>query len=457
MAAELAVPRARAERRSLTTRLGSAIDRRLTGAGRLVLIVTAFAAGFGVDTTLSYAYQVFSLGLGLLCVAIGVASCTRLQLGVERRAGRLASVGEAFHYEIEIRNEGKTPWEACALRDELTIDTTQQRRPSGTLAGLRDRFRSMLGVAGSKLGTGHAERRWRRGSTVREIALPLVAPGARTRVALQFIPQRRGLVHFQKVSLFAPDPLGLARAVRQVSAPGRLVVLPRRFPVRPLTAGGVARLQQGGVANASSVGDAEEFLGLRDYRPGDPLRRIAWKRWARLGQPIVRENEDEFFVRHGIALDTFCDDAQAGILDAATSVAASIATSLTGSAQSRDALLDLVLVEERAYRLSVGRGTGSIETLLEIIAAARPAPPARFTEFSASVLDCAETASTLILVLLNWDAQRADLIRALRSRGAPIIPIVMRGAHDPSLASEALALGAQSVRVDQLAADLAAL
>ena len=44
---------------------------------------------------------------------------------------------------------------------------------------------------------------------------------------------------------------------------------------------------------------------MRDYRPGDPLRRIHWKSWAKTGRPVVKEYQDEFFVRHGLILDTF--------------------------------------------------------------------------------------------------------------------------------------------------------
>lgn len=431
--------------------LGRAVDRRLTAGGRLVLIVTAFAAGFGIDTTLSAAYQVFSLGIALLAVAAFAATRIPLKASASRRAAHLATVGEPFDYEIELRNDGKEAWEDYALRDELAIDSAAYR------GAMRQGFTRIGDKFNRLLGRPRTERRWRRGGSAREVKVPRLAPGASTRIALSFVPERRGAVVFEALFLFAPDPLGLARAVQRVEAPGKLVVLPRRYPVRPLAASGQRRMQKGGVANAGSVGDAEEFLGLREYRPGDPLRRIAWKRWARLGYPIVRENEDEFFVRQGIVLDTFCTGARAPVLDAATSVAASIAAGFAASIETRDALLDLVLVEDRAYRLSAGRGTGGIETLLEIVAAARPAPPERFDRLAACTIECAETASTLIVILLDWNDEREALLDALRGRGAPIVPIVMRAAHDPALPARAVAAGVRSVRATHLAADLAAL
>jgi uncharacterized protein (DUF58 family) len=55
------------------------------------------------------------------------------------------------------------------------------------------------------------------------------------------------------------------------------------------------KYQQGGVALASNVGQSDEFVALRDYRQGDPLRHIHWRSWARAGKPVVKEFEDEFF------------------------------------------------------------------------------------------------------------------------------------------------------------------
>ena len=61
------------------------------------------------------------------------------------------------------------------------------------------------------LGRPRTERRWRRGGSAREVKVPRLAPGASTRIALSFVPERRGAVVFEALFLFAPDPLGLAR------------------------------------------------------------------------------------------------------------------------------------------------------------------------------------------------------------------------------------------------------
>jgi hypothetical protein len=73
------------------------------------------------------------------------------------------------------------------------------------------------------------------------------------------------------------------------------------------------------------VGDSQEFLQLRDYRPGDPVRRIHWPSTARSGRLVVKETGEEYFARIGLVMDTFTGDDDGAILDAAVSVAASLA------------------------------------------------------------------------------------------------------------------------------------
>ena len=117
---------------------------------------------------------------------------------------------------------------------------------------------------------------------------------------MELTPLRRGVVRFVAATVARPDPLGIYRALRKQPLPQSLVVLPRRYPLPPIALPGGMKYQQGGVAMASNIGQSEEFVSLREYRRGDPPRHIHWRSWAKAGKPIVKEFEDEFFVRHAL-------------------------------------------------------------------------------------------------------------------------------------------------------------
>src|SRR5204862_2682314 len=78
------------------------------------------------------------------------------------------------------------------------------------------------------------------------------------------------------------------------------------FPVLPKLVDAEARqratkrfnlLPPPGVHRLRRPGSGSELLDLRDYRPGDPPKRIAWKASARKGKLITREFESEVPIR----------------------------------------------------------------------------------------------------------------------------------------------------------------
>src|SRR5262249_29300784 len=141
-----------------------------------------------------------------------------------------------------------------------------------------------------------------RQATAQIALLPPLAPGAMAEAEASMVPLRRGPLRFNGVTVARRDPLGLVRSFVRLPLPQTVLVLPKRYRVPAAVLPGTRNYQPGGVALASSIGESEEFLSLRDYRPGDPFRRIHWRSWARTGRPIVKEYQDEFFVRHALVL-----------------------------------------------------------------------------------------------------------------------------------------------------------
>jgi uncharacterized protein (DUF58 family) len=198
--------------------------------------------------------------------------------------------------------------------------------------------------------------------------------------------------------------------------PGTVLVLPRRYPVPLLALPGQTRYQQGGVNFASGVGESEEFVALREYRHGDSLRRVHWRASARLGRPVVREYQDEFFVRHALVLDTFCDVYRDHLFEEAVTVATSFACTVP----DQDSLLDLLFVGPQTVCVTTGRGVGHPEQMLEVLACARPCREERFAHLEELVIRHSARVSGCVLVLLEWDEPRRRLVRKLKAQQIPV-------------------------------------
>jgi uncharacterized protein (DUF58 family) len=127
------------------------------------------------------------------------------------------------------------------------------------------------------------------------------------------------------------------------------------------------KYQPGGLHLVSHVGDSEEFIGNREYRPGDRLRDIHHAAWARTGFPIVREFQEEYLCRIAMIVDTLApprDTAARQDLEAALSLAAAIADALS----RQEYVVDLFAAGPDLYHFQAGRGLAYLDNILDILA-----------------------------------------------------------------------------------------
>jgi uncharacterized protein (DUF58 family) len=378
-------------------------NRRFTAAGALVISGAVMTGAVGVDTTQSAAYQAFGFLAALLAAAALCLPLLRARVHVERELPRVATAGEPFTYRVRVSNPGTAAVDGLSLIEDL--------------ADTRPAFETFRAAA--RIPTYRAWKRLidaARIAHVPEQSLPALAPGATAEIEVRAQALRRGIAHSRGVTVARADPLGLARALMPVPRQANLVVLPRRYTLPPVTLPGSRRYQQGGVALAASVGDSREFLGLRDYRPGDPLQRIHWRSFARAAKPIVREYQDEYFERHALVLDTFARPGQERRFEEAVSIAASFACTI----ETRECLLDLMFIGAEAHVYTAGRGQLQTAGLLEILAGVQPCRDKPFAALGDAVLARRQALSGCICVLLGWDEPRRGLVHQLRSHGVAL-------------------------------------
>ncbi|MGD8587316.1 MAG: DUF58 domain-containing protein [Chromatiales bacterium] len=395
------------------------IEERFTPAGRFVLAV-GFAAGvFGIDTRVNLLHQAFAFAVVLLLAAFVGSGLGSLRMRRRFKASRIlpryATMGMAVRYPVTIQTDQPRLLPGCRIAEQ-----SADPRPSlhsFVHARLADdeRVNRVDRVLGYPRWLGLIRRNlW----TDKTEPLPLTAPVEQGRVTqrLELRPLRRGYLPLPALTLSRPDPLGLINSLQRLDCSQALLVLPRRYPMARIDLPGRRQYQPGGVSLASAVGDSQEFIGLREYRSGDSPRNIHWPAWARSGKPQVKEFQDEFFTRHALILDTFCDERLETCFEAAISVAASLCESIEDS----DSLLDLMFVGTEAYCFTAGRGQGGTEQILEILACAQTCTDQPFERLQQSVLQRIPLLSAAVCVLLAFDAPRRNMLHALQAVGLPL-------------------------------------
>jgi uncharacterized protein (DUF58 family) len=211
--------------------------------------------------------------------------------------------------------------------------------------------------------------------------------------------------------------------------PQSILVLPKRYALPAVHLPGGRKHHSGGMALTTSVGESEEFVSLREYRPGDSLRKFHWKSWAKTGKAIVKEYQEEYFVRHVLILDTFIGKTHSEAFEEAVSLAASFACTL----QTQESLLDLIFVGLEVYCFTSGRGLGQTDRILEVLADVRPCDNKPFESIFPTVISRAEFCSGCICIFVTWDEQRQKLVQLMRHLGIPVFVLVILEPNDSTI------------------------
>jgi uncharacterized protein (DUF58 family) len=372
------------DRSYLLTGLRAFYRRRLTERGRFVVWATVGVALVGMDTRRSLVFMLFALAAPPLLVAFG-----------RFFAGRPA-----------VRLEGRLPSRLTAGRPvAASLDVvSRDGRATGPLSLV---WAAPLPDA-SLLSVEPSERTFE------------VEESRPTRLRIDLRPRRRGRYVLPAVGIARTDRFGLVRT-KAVWLPEQVVLAYPRYHTLdelPLPMG--RRYQPGGIPLASVVGDSLEFVGTREYREGDPLRKIDWRSWARLGRPVVKEFQEEYFSRIALVLDTFLGKRprprERERFEAAISTLASVAEHFSRSEE----IVDILAAGPDLYEVSTGRSLGYLDNVLDVLACLEPSPAPPFESIGPPLFERLGRLTTVVAVMLEWDQAREAFLRRVREMGVAV-------------------------------------
>jgi uncharacterized protein (DUF58 family) len=202
----------------------------------LGLVLYAIASNVGAG----WLYVIVAVLVGVVLVSVPLPWLGVRQVGVTRRAPVVATAGEPFECTLEIENRGRLPRYMLEIEDHFAGDT-------GRAVAVRVR----------------------RGQT-EAVGYTVENP-------------RRGVYAGGEVVVESRAPFGLFYGRSKTPVASDTVVYPRTFDVAGLPPSAVTDAAWGDRSESSTLhrGHGGEFWGVRDYRPGDPARLVAWKKSAR--------------------------------------------------------------------------------------------------------------------------------------------------------------------------------
>lgn len=240
---------------------------------------------------------------------------------------------------------------------------------------------------------------------------------------------RRGLHELGPVTLSVGDLFAREAAVDVTGGVDRFLVRPRVVPTPPIqrrdTVGGIERARFG------LSEDPARFAGIREYAPGDPLRRVHSRASARLGRPVVKVFEPSREREVLIALDVEQPDQpgwEAGIggdeVEELFVVAASIARSLAAE-QAAFGILAAGYhgAARRLASIPVAAAPGQLERVLDLLAQLSAHPSAPFEVVLARILQTTRAGTTVLVVSTRSPGRYVAALRRLERAGCPVLVV----------------------------------
>nr|WP_205864031.1 DUF58 domain-containing protein [Planosporangium mesophilum] len=268
------------------------------------------------------------------------------------------------------------------------------------------------------------------GTLLLEDRLPY-ALGSRPRLVLERLGARRvssvaysvradvrGRYEVGPLMVRLTDPFGLCELSRSFSAIDHLTVIPQVVALPTVRLAG--EYAGAGDSRTRSVAvHGEDDAATREYHDGDDLRRVHWRSTARVGELMVRREEQPWESRATVVLDTRATghrgEGPTASFEWAVSAAASIALHLRHNGYK----VRLVTGSGVDVKASEGDGEGA---LLDHLAEVKPAPHGAITTLVDQVRRRNEGGLVIGLFGLLSMAE-AQLLAGLRGNGTTCVAL----------------------------------
>jgi uncharacterized protein (DUF58 family) len=242
--------------------------------------------------------------------------------------------------------------------------------------------------------------------------------------ALQYDFQaERGRFTWQTIRTTVSDPLGVVETEFNLPAAAEVQVQPELKKMRPFPLRPQHTLHMAGSIPARLGGRGTNFWGVREYHPGDPLRRLDWRRTARHpNQFYTKEFEQEEIADIGLILDARqMMDLQAGeanLFEYSTRAIASLAEVFLRQGDR----VSLLIYGKQIVSLFPGYGKTQLNRILHALSRAVPEAEIGFNTLQFIPLNLFSSHSLLVLLspLAPGDWQ---LFPRLRAHGYQVLLI----------------------------------
>ena len=239
--------------------------------GLLFILLTIFvglAAAQRPNNLIVWSFGVL-LALILMSGVIGASMMRRLT--VRRLEVRRAAVGEPLEIRYVVENSSR--WRSAFAMKVLEVDRKGKATPLPMLV--------------------EPSHGW----------VTRIGPGESQVCDMVLWPSKRGSFALERIRLCTQFPFGFNERALDHDHPYEILVQPRLHPIRGDLMQTIALGELGGLGVSRQPGSGEDFYSLREFKAGDSIRQIAWKRMGTSEELLVIQRSVSSPPRLRVVLD----------------------------------------------------------------------------------------------------------------------------------------------------------
>jgi uncharacterized protein (DUF58 family) len=235
----------------------------------------------------------------------------------------------------------------------------------------------------------------------------------------------RGRYKIGPLAVYFFDPLGLFFLKRRYQVYSELYVYPRTFSIKkfPDLIKGVPPWF--GLETSRVSGDEDEFFGIREYKEGDPIKKIHWISTARKNQLIVKQFQRQTFFRATIVFNLEKDknfgEGKERIAEYIIKIAASVAKYLI----EKDISLELIANTGEMVHIPFNRGPEHLGDIFKFLALAQAESRVSLGEIFEEYSRGIPNDTTLIVIMPDTDWRYLPMMLPLEKRNISLVPLIL--------------------------------
>jgi uncharacterized protein (DUF58 family) len=235
----------------------------------------------------------------------------------------------------------------------------------------------------------------------------------------------RGRYFAGPLSVYFFDPWGLFFLKKNFNVRSELYVMPKIFKIYKFPELLKGTLPWFGIGTKRVSGDEDEFFGIREYKDGDPIKRIHWFSTARMNKLIVKEYQCRSYSRATILFNLDQEnnfgEGKESVGEYTIKIAASVAKYLLDN----DVSVEIIAHAQQLLHMPFNKGREHLENIYRLLSVAKVESRMKlgevFEEFSRYIPE----DSNLIVIMADKDWEYLPAIMSLKKRDVSITPLIL--------------------------------